>query len=70
VPSQECITVPRQVCRNVAVTNVVRPTAVSSSISLSDIFGTGHSVTHSVNGAVKEQYNLGNNLGNNLIGGY
>jgi hypothetical protein len=34
----------------------------SSGSNLASIFGTGHEVTHSVDGQLKEQYNLGGGL--------
>ena len=34
-------------------------TSKSSGSNLASIFGTGHEVTHSVDGKLKEQYNLG-----------
>jgi len=34
-------------------------TSQSSGSNLASIFGTGHEVTHSVDGQLKEQYNLG-----------
>jgi regulator of replication initiation timing len=42
-----------------AVSQSVGTSQSSSGSNLASIFGTGHEVTHSVDGQLKEQYNLG-----------